>query len=208
MSVESTRPRKHDGTSPIEQQIFAATERLLAHTSARDLSVGKILEEAGIARGSFYHYFESKWDVVLKLARTVMEAIYARIAPFVQPEADDPREGLRRSIAEGCRLWSEHRAVVRVITEHWREVPELRTMWLEAMNQFVDGISATIERERERGRIAPGVDSRQLATVLMWSTAQSLYIAGLHEVDDLPDEAAAQDGVTALWMGTLYGQPA
>jgi hypothetical protein len=71
-----------------------------------------------------------------------------------------------------------------------------------------DGISATIERERERGRIAPGVDSRQLATVLMWSTAQSLYIAGLHEVDELPDEASAEAGITALWMGTLYGRPA
>ena len=208
MTVDSARPRKHDGTTPIEQQIFAATERLLANTSARELSVGMILKEAGIARGSFYHYFESKWDVVLKLARTVMEAIYVRIGPFVQPDADDPREGLRRSIAEGCQVWADHRAVVRAISEHWREVPELQTMWLQAMNQFVDGISATIDRERERGRIAAGVGSRQLATVLMWSTAESLYVAGLHEIDDLPDEAAAQAGVTALWMGTLYGEPA
>lgn len=208
MSVDSTRPRKRDGTTPIEQQIFAATERLLADTSARDLSVGMILKEAGIARGSFYHYFESKWDVVLKLATIVMEAIYARIAPFVQPDAEDARDGLRASIAEGCKLWSEHRAVVRAIIEHWREVPQLRAMWLQAMNQFVDGISATIDRERERGRIAAGVDGRQLATVLMWSTANALYIAGLHEVDDLPDEAAAQAGVTALWMGTLYGESA
>src|SRR6202007_1190139 len=108
--------------SPVEQEIFAATERLLVTISARDLSVAKILGEAGVARGSFYHYFSSKWDVITFLVASVMEDIHRSIEGFAA--ADEPlsqREALRHSIQRGCAVWAQHRAVLRVILEHWRE---------------------------------------------------------------------------------------
>ena len=121
-----TRPRARDGSTQAEQKIFAATERLLAKETARDLSVAQILEEAKISRGTFYHYFSSKWEVIIALATSVMEDIHGWIELFSRG-GDEPRdEALRKSIEEGARVWAEHRPVVRAIVEHWREVPELR----------------------------------------------------------------------------------
>jgi AcrR family transcriptional regulator len=208
-SGNSTRPRSRDGSSDVERRIFAATERALANVGARDLSVEQILAEAGVSRGTFYHYFSSKWEVINRLAANVMDDIYIRIQPFVMPGEDLPGlEGLRRSIAEGCEVWAEHRAVVRAITEHWRQVPELGTMWLEAFDRFTSAIAETIDRERASGRAPNGADSRRLAATLMWSTAYCLYLAGLDEIDDLPGEQALQESLLALWMGSLYGDPA
>src|SRR4051812_33260530 len=96
---ESSTPRSWDGTSAPEQQMFEAAERLLEKTAARDVSVEQILKEAKVSRGTFYHYFSSKWDVINKLAQRVMGDIYTRIDLYVAPDDDTPhREVLERSI--------------------------------------------------------------------------------------------------------------
>src|SRR5437899_4092410 len=101
ISSGQPRPRAHDGTTEVEQRIFAATERVLERIGARDLSVAEILQEAGIARGTFYHYFSSKWEVVNKLAALVMADIDARIQPLVIPaNPESSAERLRESIIE------------------------------------------------------------------------------------------------------------
>jgi AcrR family transcriptional regulator len=206
LSTGQPRPRAHDGGSDVEQRIFAATERVLDRVGARDLSVAQILAEAGIARGSFYHYFGSKWQVINKLAANVMADIEARIQPFVVSEVPvSTPDQLRRSIVEGCQVWAEHRAVVRAITEHWRVVPELREMWQGTFERFTTDIASTIERERKAGRAQPGPPARRLAATLLWSTGYALYLAGLGELDDLPGEESIEECLIALWMGALYG---
>ena len=149
-----TRPRARDGSTQAERQIFAATERLLDSVTARDLSVAQILEEAKVSRGTFYHYFSSKWEVIIALATSVMEDIHGWIRLFSRG-GDEPRdEALRKSIEEGVRIWAEHRAVLRAIVEHWREVPELRAMWLDLMERYIVEIAEEIDRDRAAG-IAP-----------------------------------------------------
>jgi len=207
--VSQGRPRRHEGTSDVEQRIFAATERVLETVGARDLSVAQILKEAGIARGSFYHYFASKWEVINRLAASVMADIEERIETFVHPDNGlTAAEALRGSIVEGCRVWAEHRAVVRAITEHWRVVPELREMWQGVFDRFTAGIAETIERERAAGRAPEGPPSRQLAATLLWSTGYALYLAGLGEIDDLAGEEAIEGSLQALWAGALFGRQA
>jgi AcrR family transcriptional regulator len=205
----SSRPREHDRSSASEQEIFAATERLLARVSARDLSVAEIIEEANVSRGTFYHYFSSKWDVINELAARVMEDIYAWIELFVVVDDEVPRQqALRRSIEEGCAIWGEHRAALRVIVEHWREIPQLRTMWLTALDRIRDGIAAEIDRERAAGLAPPGPDSRQLVATLLWATANCLYVAGLDDIKDLPNETEISESIVALWLRTLYERQA
>jgi TetR/AcrR family transcriptional regulator, ethionamide resistance regulator len=199
------RPRARDGSTEAERQIFAATEHLLAKVTARELSVAQILEQAKVSRGTFYHYFSSKWEVIIALATSVMEDIHGWIRLF-SSGGDEPRdEALRRSIEEGARVWAEHRAVLRAIVEHWREVPELRAMWLEVMERYIVEIAEEIERDRETGLAPPGADSRILAGALMWSTANTLYMAGLDEADSLPNEEAVLESLFQLWRGAIFG---
>jgi AcrR family transcriptional regulator len=208
LSTGGPRRRLQEGSTEVEQRIFAATERVLAQVGARDLSVAQILIEAGIARGSFYHYFGSKWEVINKLAENVMRDIEARMQPFVVPAVPvSTPDQLRQSIVAGCQVWAEHRAVVRAITEHWRDVPELRDMWQGVLERFTTEIAGTIEREREAGRAQPGPPARRLAATLLWSTGYALYVAGFGEIDDLPGEESIEGTLIAAWMGALYGTP-
>jgi AcrR family transcriptional regulator len=208
MSDESRatdRPRAHDRSSAAEQDIFAATERLLLTVSARDLSVAQIIREAGVARGTFYHYFSSKWDVITDLVAGVMAGIYGYIEAFMVPgEELSRREALRHSIEQGCAVWEQHRAVLRAILEHWREVPQLREMWLAVLQRIRDGVAAELDKARDLGLAPPGPDSRQLVTALLWGTANCLFAAGLDEIDELPSEKDISGVLEAMWLRTLY----
>jgi TetR/AcrR family transcriptional regulator, ethionamide resistance regulator len=199
------RPRARDGSTQAEQKIFAATERLLAVQTARDLSVEQILEGANVSRGTFYHYFSSKWEVIIALATGVMEDIHAWIELFSRGGEEPRDEALRKAIDQGTRIWAEHRAVLRAIVEHWREVPELRRMWLPLMERYIDEIAEEIDRDRKAGLAPPGPESRVLAGALMWSTANTLYMAGLREAKSLPNEEAVLETLYRLWRGAIFG---
>lgn len=58
---------RHPETDMAEQ-IFAATERLMAENGLHNLSMHKIAKEAGISAGTIYIYFKSKEELLAQLA--------------------------------------------------------------------------------------------------------------------------------------------
>jgi AcrR family transcriptional regulator len=158
-----------------------------------------------VSRGTFYHYFGSKWQVIIALATRVMEGIHDWIALFSGGGDHRPREeALRESIEQGTRVWAQHRAVLRTIVEHWREVPELQEMWLGVIERYADEIAREIDRDRAVGIAASRSDSRTLAAALMWSTVNTLYIAGLEQARSLPGEEAVRDILVEIWSGAIF----
>lgn len=206
VSGSTSRPRLHDRSTDSEKQILAAAERVLAKVSARDVSVAQIIAEAGVARGTFYHYFSSKWDVINTLVVRVMGTIFERTETMFLKvdEATSPQQGLRTAIDQSVEIWAEHRAVLRAIFENWREVPELGAMWSAATTQFRDSVASELDGERAAGLAPDGPDSRQLVAALIRASERCLYIAGLDDVDDFADEAAAAEVMKVMWVQTLY----
>ncbi len=202
---QSQRPRQNDRSSQVEQEIFRATERLLDKHNARDVSVALILEESGISRATFYHYFSSKWEVVNFMAGSVMAEIYERIQQFVGGDDLPREEALRRSIVEGCEVWAAHQAVLRAIVDHWREVPELRALMASVLAPFREALVKELERERAAGIAPPGPPAEQLIAALLWSSLSCLHVAGLPDVDDIHDEASVASVLIHIWMSALYG---
>ena len=56
-----------------KDKIIIAAKREFARVSLQDASIKNIVEEAGIARGSFYQYFESKEDLLQYLLKEHVE---------------------------------------------------------------------------------------------------------------------------------------
>jgi TetR/AcrR family transcriptional regulator, ethionamide resistance regulator len=186
-----------------------ATERLLARMPVHELSVERILDEAGVSRRTFYAYFGSKYAVITKLADGVMGEVFAVIGPFLDPDEGEPRsQALRRSLDAGWNVWIEHRIVLRAVNQHWHEVPELSEMWLGVIARFSEAMGAEIERERAASLAPPGPDGRRLAATLLWSTAQCTYVAGLGVDEALPDEREIFDTISTLWQRAIYGDEA
>src|SRR5438270_11647135 len=112
----SRAPRPHGRRSApdraggeLREAILAATAGLLAAKSFGDLAVGDILTAAGVSRGSFYFYFDSKHDVLAELVRRAVAAGHAAAEPWLAGSAfpgapADPAAALRTGITAGAEL--------------------------------------------------------------------------------------------------------
>ena len=203
------RPRHHEGGSPAEAAIFAATERLLAREPLHELSVAQIMREAGISRATFYFYFSSKYAVVSGLLAQVMDEMFELVQPFVsRPPGMTPERALAASISAGIEMWARHRPAMQAIHESWNTTAELRGLWLGVMDRFIAALSGQIDRDRAAGLTPPGPDSRTLAATLLWSTECCLYVSGLGVEESLQTESAMLEPLVAMWRGTLLGASA
>ena len=64
-------------------------EEFAAH-GFHDASLNRVIESAGISKGSMYYYFDGKEDLYAHVARVELERMIARVGPFDIPAATDP----------------------------------------------------------------------------------------------------------------------
>lgn len=75
---------------PAQQQaiLSAALEEFAAH-GFHDASLNRVIESAGISKGSMYYYFDGKEDLYAHVARVELEQMLTRLGPFDVPEASN-----------------------------------------------------------------------------------------------------------------------
>ena len=76
---------------PARQQaiLSAALEEFAAH-GFHDASLNRVIESAGISKGSMYYYFDGKEDLYAHVVRVELEQMVARAGPFDIPAAGNP----------------------------------------------------------------------------------------------------------------------
>jgi len=148
------------------------------------------------------------WAVNPALLARVFEQMMTEVQPFVELDADAaPRDALHRSIVAGTRLWAAHRLLFRTVHQHWHAVPELGAVWLKINREFQERFATQIERLRDAGEATGDVDPRRLASMLVWSSGQLMFVAGLGVDEQLPDEQALIEPIADLWLAAVFGTP-
>ena len=187
--------------------LLQAAERQLAETPLHDLSVARILEDAGVSRASFYSYFESKYELAAALLARVMDDMYELWRPYIERRDEDhPAAVFRTVLRDAVALWSSNRVIGGVMHQYWNSVPEIGAQWLAAMERFTAGIAAELDRDRADGLAPAGRDSREIAAAALWGTEQLLFVAGTGSSPDLRSEEAIFETLIDLWSALLYGR--
>ena len=191
----------------VRETILAATARLLADSRFDELSVADILTAAGVSRGSFYFYFESKHDVLAELVVRAVGRGHVAAQPWLEHEGEQDRQAtLRQGILGGAMLWQEQAPVLRAIVENWRTDPRLAELWRQQMDSYTEATVARIDQDSESGgRTAGGPDPRVLAAALTWLGERLYYLAAIG-MPPFDDQDALVDVLTHIWMSAVYGQ--
>jgi len=191
--------------SDLREAILAATAGLLADHHFGDLAVGDILTTAGVSRGSFYFYFDSKHAVLAELVRRAVAQGHAAAAPWLAGPAD-PAAALRAGITAGAELWQARAPVLRAIVENWRTDPRLTALWLEQMQTFTDATIAQITADPSALQALSGQDIPAVAAALTWLGERLYYLAA----ESTPPFDSQDTLITTLlhiWTTALYCQP-
>jgi AcrR family transcriptional regulator len=199
--TRSTDPARPEDRA-LRETILSATRRLLADHRFDELTVADILTAAGVSRGSFYFYFESKHDVLAELVERAITQGHAAAEAWLEHAAD--REAtLRQGILGGARLWQDQAPVLRAIVENWRTDPKLAQLWQRMMAGFTEATLARIEQDAAAGgRLPDGVDPRALAASLTWLGERIYYLAAI-SMPPFDDQDALVGALTHIWMSVL-----
>ena len=153
------------------RQILAAAVKVFARKGYHTARVGDIAEEAGVAHGLLYHYFDSKEALLETVFRQtwseLLDAVHA-----VEESGETPREQLRQVAAILLRSWRHDPDLVRVLVREVARSPQLQ----ERVGEFGEAFRA-IERIIAAGQ-AGGAFRRELDPRL----ASWIFYGGLEEI--------------------------
>jgi len=164
--------------------------------------VGDIAEEAGVAYGLLYHYFDSKDDVLRSVFRETWRALIETIES-VEEGDDPPLEQLRKVAEILLRSWRRDPDLVRVLVLEVTRSQHLA----EEMDEIVESFRAIqeiVERGQADGTIRPDLDSH-LASYVFYGAIDELLTGWV--LGRLPDSdedlARAEHTVVEIVTGGL-----
>ena len=138
--------------------------------------VGDIAEEAGVAHGLLYHYFDSKDAVLQAVFQENWNVLIERIGSV--EETDEPAvDQLRHVAAIILRTWLHLPDVVRVVIQEFGRSPELAER-IGELEQPIDLIERVIARGIARGEFRQDIDSRVAATIVYGGIDELLTALG------------------------------
>ncbi|HJU35827.1 MAG TPA: TetR/AcrR family transcriptional regulator [Gaiellaceae bacterium] len=173
------------------RQLLEAAVRVFARKGFHASRVGDIAEEAGVAHGLLYHYFESKDQVLEAVFHENWNVLLARIASV--EETDEPAADQLRHIATiVLRTWLHLPDVVRVVIREFGRSPELAER-LGELTRPIDAIQRVIERGIARGEFRKDVDPRFAAAVVYGSIDELLTAWVLGRLPSGEEDVAAAE---------------
>lgn len=194
------------GTPARRTLLMDAAVRILDQKNIIDATVDDIVQEAGVARGTFYIYFKDKYDILMALSERLNEQLFAE-SHLILDRNMPPFERIRASLRSVLDAWTRHAGLYRSLTQ----MALGRADFLELNQQnravFIRRIRSDIERSIERGHakpIDPAVTAKALAAMMDWlclmwfALGEEPYPDATRELDHVADSLAQ------LWYRVIY----
>jgi TetR/AcrR family fatty acid metabolism transcriptional regulator len=183
------------------RQILEAAVKVFAQKGFHSSRVGDIAEEAGIAYGLVYHYFESKEDLLETIFRTTWTEMLARVREVEQAKVP-AAEAVRQVTALILRTWRRDPDLVRVLV---REVTRNQHVQqeIEEITSAMEALERIIRSGQESGEFRTDLDPRLAAAIFYGALEEVLSGWVLGQLPDRDDDItrAEQNVVTVLTGG-------
>lgn len=147
-------------------QIVEAARRVFVSMGYIDTSVEDVLLEAGISRATFYSHFRSKKAV---FASVVEAHVRGRLSQtnVTNLGSSDYRQKVTETIERFLNNYSNTQDLSLVIEQVAHYDPDFRNIRLVIRDLFVDRIARGIRRQQAVGSVAPEVNARESATLIL-----------------------------------------
>jgi AcrR family transcriptional regulator len=180
------------------RQILDAAVRVFAKKGYHACRVSDIAEEAGVAYGLVYHYFESK-DAVLEAVFREMWGMMVSAINAVEQIEESPREQLRKSCAIVLRTWRDYPDVVRVLVREVARSGEQLQREVEEIALAFEALQRIVERGQDQRVFRTDISPRLAAWIMYGALEEILtgWVLGRlpGEEDDVKEAERAVVGI-------------
>ena len=187
--------------------ILQAAVRVFARKGFHDSRVGDIAEEAGVAHGLLYHYFDSKDELLETIFHDTWSELLAAMRD-VEESGAPAREQLRGVAAILLRSWRRDPELVRVLVREVARSPHLQERLAEVGEAFA-AIRRMIERGQADGDFRADLDARLASFVFYGALEETLTGWAFGQLPDDDEQVAlAESTIVDVVCGGFAGVPA
>jgi TetR/AcrR family transcriptional regulator, fatty acid metabolism regulator protein len=167
------------------ERILDAGLKLFAHESYQAVTMDRVAQEAGVAKGTLYLYFPSKEELYLGILKNGFETVNRLYNESVE-EGTDVRERVRRAIAIGIGFYSERRDLLRLFATEEPRMAEARDRILRDRREESIALYASLIEEGQRRGIFAHCDPH-LAALMILGAVRSvlLYYETNRDVEEI-----------------------
>ena len=153
MPTEAIKTPPHDEALVRQRrrQIFLAACRVLARKSFHEASVKELALEAGLAAGSIYVYLQSKDEILVLIAESMVAELVEQLPAIHERTGEDPRLELSAVMHEILTIIDRYREAFAVLHHEARYLAR-RTQYRDALNKISDRYLSAVSEVIERGR--------------------------------------------------------
>lgn len=192
---------------PLERraQILEHAARLFGDKGYHETSISDIIASAGIARGTFYLYFENKRGIFEELVDGLLERLRESIRVVeTSPGAPSARQQLVDNFTRVLRLFSEQRALLSILL---KGAVGLDREFDAKLSDFYEKVTHAIESSLRLGqqmRLVRRGDTRVAALIGLGAFKEVLAELLRREDDEEVDlQALAAEVLDVLSRGVL-----
>lgn len=155
-----------------KKKLFDAAMELIGERGFTDASVDKIVERAGVAKGTVYYHFTGKAELVEALIEDRLSPLAERFQAAAAANSHDPRGAIEALVRAELEFLSEHSSFSKLLlTEMWREDRVWRGTLVLLRSRLLTVIRDVIAAGIESGDFRNDVDPDFGASALFGMTA-------------------------------------
>jgi AcrR family transcriptional regulator len=153
-----------------KQQLLDAAAALFAERGYANTRIADICTNAGVAKGLFYWYFETKEALFIELVRSMRTRLRRAQAAASDPEADALTR-MRQGAVASVRFLAEHMAFFSLLEMEARE-QNLAEVLREGSRIHVDDVLVMVTQAQREGLVPEHLDPTLLALGVHGAVAQ------------------------------------
>jgi AcrR family transcriptional regulator len=195
-----TRAQRRD---EIRLKMLSAVEEMLTEGETfTELSVERLVARAGVARSTFYVYFEDKGELLRAWLDDISGELDAIAKRWWSLDADAQREDLHEALGAIVATYRPHTALMAAAFDAAAYDLAVRESVMELIGHNSAGLRKHIRTGQRDGFIDPNLPANEVALWLTWMAER-----GLHQLVRGADDATfakVLEGYTAIIWNTLY----
>jgi AcrR family transcriptional regulator len=195
------RPLSRKGAQTRARLIVAA-KVVFERDGFLEARITDIADVAGLASGSFYHYFDSKEQIFREVAEAQEERLTAPAVGEPVTSDDSPRERIRRATRRYLERYRDEATLMGVIEQVSRYDAHVNAARMATMKHFVERAERAIRQLQTGGQVDEQINPAIAADALgaMVARFAELWLVQGYRAYDF-DEAV--DQLTLLWSNAL-----
>jgi TetR/AcrR family transcriptional regulator, ethionamide resistance regulator len=197
-----TKTARADRREEILTKIHDAIATLTAGgESFTEVSVERIVAQAGIARSTFYVYFADKGELLRALGSDVLPRLYDGARGWFEKGEDATRDDIARAMRALIDAFLDEQVIMTALAETAVYDPEVREMYEASVADFIASVRKLIQRG-QRSRRFRDMRAVEVAAAISWMIERTTLVLTPGARPRELDQIAA--GLADVIWGAIY----